>query len=80
MSIKAYEASTCTHAAWRLGLSRGGRNRKYVRPSMLDNDYGEPLDQRCKETASGVLNRRWTTVTMDTNSNKATIVMKAETL
>ena len=48
---------------------------------MLDNDFGEPLGgARCKETAegSGIFHREWTNahVSLDTNTNEATITMK----
>ena len=66
--------------AW-LGYSWAGCDRQYVRPTMLDNDFGEPLGgARCKETSegSGIFSREWTNahVSLDTNTNKATITMK----
>ena len=50
---------------------------------MLDWDFGVPLGgQRCKETVpnvSGIFTREWSNavVTLDTNTNKAIIKMKA---
>ena len=42
------------------------------RPAELDVDYGTPIDDYCRETAtgSGIFQRRWTKgrVTMDCNS------------
>merc|ERR1712039_436770 len=66
--------------AW-LGYSWGGCDRKYLRPKLLDSDFGVPVDgQRCMETSegSGVFVRNWTkaTVMLDTNTNKATITIK----
>ena len=66
--------------AW-LGYSWRGCNQQYTRPAMLDADFGVPMDAVCKEVGgagSGVFTRAWTkaTVTLDTNSNTATITMK----
>jgi hypothetical protein len=65
--------------AW-LGYSWGGCNRKYTRPAMLDADFGTPVDTLCSETTtgSGVFKREWSgaSVQLDTNTNKATIMLK----
>ena len=35
----------------------------YIRPAMLDVDYGEPVDANCREVGtSGVFIREWTKV------------------
>ena len=69
--------------AW-LGFSWMGCNTadvaQYLRPKEMDMDYGEPIDDYCKETApnSGVFVREWTkaSVQMDCNGFKGTITMK----
>ena len=69
--------------AW-LGFSWMGCNTaqvaKYLRPPALDEDYGEPTDELCKETKanSGVFVREWSkaSVRMDCNAFKATITKK----
>ena len=63
--------------AW-LGYSWGGCDRQYSRPAMLDEDFGVPTDAFCREVAPGVFSREWTkaSVSLDTNTNEATISMK----
>lgn len=47
---------------------------------MLDADFGVPEDKTCKEVDGGVFTREWSraTVSLDTNTNTATIKMKGE--
>ena len=63
-----------------LRYSWGGCNREYARPAMLDADFGVPEDKACKEVDGGVFTREWSraTVSLDTNTNTATIKMKGE--
>ena len=66
--------------AW-LGHGWSGCSRVYEWTSALDGDYGEPLGL-CSETGagSGVFTREWSrsTVTLDCNTWKGTIVMKRD--
>ena len=68
-----------TEYAW-LGYSWLGCAQKYLDPrgTLLDKDYGEPLDMRCVESSEGVFTRRWSkaTISLDTNVNQASIVFK----
>ena len=63
-----------------LGHGWLGCSHFYVFPDELNVDYGEPVDQLCKETApnSGIFTREWTkaTVQMDCNTYTPTITMK----
>ena len=51
-----------------------------IRPKQLDEDYGVPVDEYCRETSvgSGIFQREWSkagTVQMDCNTYTATIPM-----
>ena len=66
--------------AW-LGHGWSGCSKVYERTAALDQDYGVPLDL-CSETAPGsqVFTREWSksTITLDCNTWKGTIVLKDE--
>jgi hypothetical protein len=51
-----------------LGHGWLGCSRKYVFPDALNKDYGEPTEL-CKETSSGVFQRKWSKATIQMNCN-----------
>jgi len=60
-----------------LGHGWLGCSHKYLYPDALSKDYGEPVDELCKEVSSGVFQRKWTkaTVEMDCNTWSPSIKM-----
>ena len=63
--------------AW-LGHGWSGCSKVYEWPAELDADYGEPVDEICKETAPGVFTREWSksTIKMDCSTWTPSITMK----
>ncbi len=59
------------------GPEAGRHNQTYVRPSVLDKEFGEPLGL-CSERGPGIFEREWSlaTVQHDCNMGESRLAMK----